>query len=383
MKNWKKVLVMVLSICMIAGLAACGGGNTNGDETQLKPGDEGFSIAKEDLKVGVVHIGNPSDGAGYTYAHDLGIVGMQENLGLSDDQIVRKNNISDADASATETAIRELIEDGCNVIFATSYGYMDVVEAMAEEFPQVVFFHCSGYKKNDTNFTNYFGRIYQARYLTGIVAGMQTETNKIGYVMAFDGMAETVGGCDAFALGVASVNPDAKVYVQVTNTWFDLTKERQAAEALLDIGCDVIAQHQDTTAPQQAAQDRGVWGIGYNSDMSVETPEANLTSALWHWDVYYTYAVQSLIDGTFTTDIYYTGMETGLVGIADLTDNVKPGVAEKVEEAKQGLLDGTIKVFEGEIIDNTGEVRLKEGEVLSDTDITQNINWYVQNVEVQ
>lgn len=216
------------------------------------------AIAKEDIKVGVIHITDPAEGSGYTYTHDLGIQGMQKNIGLDDSQIVRKNNVSDSDATAIENAIRECIEEGCNVIFATSWGFMDTCEALAEEFPEVIFSHGTGYKSNGVNFNNYFGRIYQARYLAGIAAGLKTESNKLGYVAAMgQDNSEVTGGINAFAMGAYSVNPDCEVYVKVTNSWFDPEGETQAAQALVDLGCDVIAQHCDTPNPQTVAEQNG------------------------------------------------------------------------------------------------------------------------------
>lgn len=152
-------------------------------------------ISKDDIKVGVIHLSDPSEGSGYTYTHDLGIQGMQQNLGLSDDQIVRKLNVPDSDADATRKAIKECIDEGCNIIFTTSWGYMETTAQMAEEYPDIYFSHGTGYMSNGKNFNNYFGRIYQARYLSGIVAGMNTKTNKIGYVAAMDsGNSEVTGG---------------------------------------------------------------------------------------------------------------------------------------------------------------------------------------------
>ena len=158
------------------------------------------------------------------------------------------------------------------------------IAEMAEEYPDVYFSHGTGYMSNGRNFNNYFGRIYQARYLSGIVAGMNTTTNKIGYVAAMDNSnSEVTGGIDAFALGIYSVNPDAKVYVKVTNSWYDPEAEENAAKTLLDMDCDVIAQHCDTEYPQTLAQERGVYSIGYNSDMSKNAPEACLCSVIWNW----------------------------------------------------------------------------------------------------
>lgn len=344
-----------------------------------------IQYSKEDVKVGVIHIGNPSDGSGYSYTHDLGIQDMQASLGLSDDQIIRKNNVSDGDPTATETAIRECIEAGCNVIFGTSWGYMDTMEALAEEFPEVVFSHGTGYKSNGTNMNNYFGRIYQARYLSGIVAGMKTESNLIGYVAAMGSEnSEVTGGIDAFAMGVASVNPDAKVYVKVTNSWYSPTEETNAAKALIAEGCDVIAQHCDTPNPQLEAESAGVWGIGYNSDMIKDAPAATLTSVVWNWGAYYTQAVQQVIDGTWNAENYYGGMAEGLLDISELNSTLcTEEMQAKVDEARDNILNNGFNVFDGVIETNDGSTVGEEGSTLDDATITGGINWYYKNVEVK
>lgn len=321
-------------------------------------------IAKEDIKVGVLYISDPAEGSGYSYTHDLGIQGMQENLGLSSDQIVRKI-VDDSDAQATEASIRECIDEGCNVIFSTSWGYMETTAAMAEEYPDIYFSHGTGYKSNGKNFNNYFGRIYQARYLSGIVAGMNTKSNLIGYVAAQDSSnSEVTGGIDAFAIGVASVNPDAKINVIITNSWYDPEKEEAASRQLLDMGCDVMAQHCDTAYPQTLAQERGVYGIGYNSDMSKETPDSCLTSVIWNWSAYYTSAVKSIIDGSWDGSNYYGGMAEGLVGITNLASFAAEGTQEKVDEATAAILSGQSNVFDGVMTTNTGETIGQEGSTL-------------------
>lgn len=254
----KKVLAWVLCLMLTLGMVSVA-------SAEFAP------VNKDDLKVGFVFIGDVSD-KGYTYAHYQGLLDMQQNLGLSDDQILIKTNVSED--SSCETALRELVEAGCQIIFGNSYGYMNYMAELADEYPEVIFSHCSGYMSNDTNFNNYFGAIYQARYLAGIAAGLKTQTNKIGFVAAMQ-TPEVIGGFDAFALGVQSVNPDAVVYVKYTNSWYDATLERQTADALLDLGCDVIGQHCDTANPQIAAQERGVWGCGYNADMTVDAPQGS------------------------------------------------------------------------------------------------------------
>ena len=236
---------------------------------------------------------------------------------------------------------------------------------------------------NGKNFNNYFGRIYQARYISGIVAGMNTKTGKIGYVAAQDSSnSEVTGGIDAFAMGVYSVNPDAKVYVKVTNSWFDPDAEKAAAEELLAMGCDVMSQHCDTPYPQTLAQAKGVYGIGYNSDMSKETPDSCLCSVIWNWSAYYTSAVQSIIDGTWDGSNYYGGMTEGLVEVTQLADFCVEGTQEKVDEATAQILSGLFNVFDGVIETNDGSTVGEAGKTLDDATITGGINWYFKNVVV-
>ena len=387
----KKLLSILLAGAMVLSLAACGGdtGTSTSEPASASTGtSESASatggIPKDEIKVGVIHLSDPAEGSGYTYTHDQGIIGMQQNLGLRDDQIVRKISVDDTDAAAVETAITECVEEGCNIIFATSWGYMDTCEALAEEFPDVIFSHGTGYKSNGTNFNNYFGRIYQARYLSGIIAGMKTETGKIGYVAAMgQENGEVTSGCNAFAMGVASVNPDAEVYVSVTNSWFDPEGEKQAAERLIAEGCDVIGQHCDTPNPQTAAEEHGVWGVGYNSDMTKDAPGATLTSVMWDWSVYYTKAVQNVIDGTWVAgekvDNYFGDMADGLVTLGEFnSDLVTDEMIAKVEEVKAQIVSGEWDVFDGktEIMDNEGNAHTLEGADYG------SCNWYYENLNV-
>ncbi len=398
MKN--RITAVVASAIFLSGiLAGCGAGVSEPDDYVTNEGyeivaeaagvtetsadvDTSEKISTEDIKVGVLYITDPSEGSGYSYTHDLGILGMQSNLGLSDDQIVRKI-VDDGDTEGTRTAIEECISDGCNIIFTTSWGYMDVTAEMAEKYPDVYFSHGTGYKSNGTNFNNYFGRIYQARYLSGIVAGMNTTSNKIGYVAAQDtSNAEVTGGIDAFAIGVASVNPDAEIYVSVTHSWYDPEAEEAASRKLLDLGCDVMAQHCDTPYPLTLAQEYGVYGIGYNSDMSKEVPQTCLCSVVWNWSAYYTAAVDSIIEGTWSGENYYGGMNEGLVAITDLASFCKEGTEEKVSEAAAAIMSGSSNVFDGELRTNTGDVIGNAGSTLDDATITGAIDWYYENVVV-
>lgn len=381
--KYKIVPVLLLSLLV---LTACKSSTiddfatNNGGE---KKEENEMGIPKEDIKVGVLHISDPAEGSGYSYTHDLGIQGMQKNLGLSDKQIVRKLNVDDGNPDEIKEAIQECVDEGCNIIFTTSWGYMEPTAEMAEKYPDIYFSHGTGYMSNGKNFNNYFGRIYQARYLSGIVAGMNTKTNKIGYVAAQDYTnSEVTGGIDAFAMGVYEVNPDAVIYVRVTNSWFDPDAEQAAAKELLGINCDVMAQHCDTPYPQTLAQEKGVYGIGYNSDMSKETPDSCLCSVIWNWEAYYTSAVQSIIDGTWDGSNYYGGMAEGLVDITSLADFCVEGTQEKVNEARTQILSGKFNVFDGVIELNDGNTVGEEGKTLDDATITGGINWYFKNVVV-
>ena len=253
---------------------------------------------------------------------------------------------------------RSCVEEGCQVIFATSWGYMDYVEEMAEEYPEVMFAHGTGYKSNGKNFIKYFGKINQARYLSGIAAGLKTASNKIGYVAAQNSEnGEVTSGVDAFAMGVESVNPDAKVYVKVTGSWFDPEGEGQAAKSLIDLGCDVIAQHCDTANPATEAEKAGVYAVGYNSDMSEKAPGATLTSVVWDWSVFYTEAVKNVIEGTWDGKDYFGSMQDGLVTLSPLSDLCAEGTKEKVQEVQDKIMSGEWDIFDGttEYEDNQGE----------------------------
>ncbi|MBQ2967712.1 MAG: BMP family ABC transporter substrate-binding protein [Clostridia bacterium] len=390
MKTFKKVLALVLVAMLAIGLCACGGNEEGGAAGE-----------KAALKIGVIHIGDPADGSGYSYTHDLGIQGMQKNLGLSDDQIVRKLNIADNDPAATQTAIEACIAEGCNLIFGTSYGYMDTMEALASQYPDVYFSHGTGYKSNDVNFNNYFGRIYQARYLAGIAAGLKTETNKVGYVAAYGTeLAETCSGINAFALGVQAVNPEAVVYVKTLNSWFDPANETAYADALIDMDCDVIAQHCDTANPQIAAQNKGVFGCGYNSDMTAEAPKAHLTAPIWNWDVYYTTAAQAVLDGKWAElGNYYGGLQEGFVDVSPLSENCAEGTQEIIDQVKALIVSGEWDVFSGvklsvedgaivmtdaDILDNAGNVVIAKGAPLVENGVIQgSMNYFVEGVELK
>lgn len=323
-------------------------------------------VALKDLKVGMVLIGSQDDG--FSGAHYAGLEGMKTELGLNDEQVLYKFNVPEN--AECDAALRELVDAGCQIIFGNSWGFMNFMEEVALEYPEVIFSHCSGYKNNGVNFNNYFGRIYQARYLAGIAAGLKTQTNKIGYVAAWADNAEVNGGINAFALGIQSVNPEAVVYVKYISSWFDPTLEKQTAVALLSADCDVIAQHVDTSMPQVAAEEAGKFGVGYNTDMTPAAPKAHLTAPIWHWSSVYTAQVNDVVNGTWLPVNYFLGLKENMVDISPLSENVAEGTVGKIEEARAKILSGEWDVFTGPIYNNLGELVVEEGAALEDSDIT-------------
>jgi basic membrane protein A len=375
--NFRMLTAMPGGIIIFFFLTAFGG-----CEKTPVPWQPGEPLKKEYIKVGVIHPNEINETSLYDWAHYIGTLEMQRKLGLKDEQIIRRVNVFEEDPAETEAVIRECINEGANIIIAPSYGYMETCAKLAEEYPRVVFAHAMGYKYNDTNFTNYSPRFYQARYLSGIVAGLKTKSNKIGFVaaMAKDN-SEVTRNINAFALGVESVNPGARIHVKVTYSWFDPMGEEEAARALIAQGCDVIAQHCNTAYPQRAAQTAGVWGIGFNCDMSVYAPASVLTSVVLHWGVYYSALVQSVIDGAFTTAPYFGGIADGVVDIAPLSAELTTAeMAVMVEDARRRMIAGTFNVFDGELETNEGGIIGTKGQTLADPEIISNIHWYYRNV---
>jgi len=225
----------------------------------------------------------------------------------------------------------------------------------------------------------YFGRMYQPRYLSGIVAGMKTESNTIGYVAAFP-IPEVIRGINAFTLGVRSVNPDAKVKVVWTSTWYDPAAEKEAAKSLLEQGADVIAQHQDTPLPMQAAEEVGKFGIGYNSDMTEFAPKAVMTSPVWNWGPYYVDTVKAVLGGTWKSEQYWGPMADGIVELGPYGPMVTDEMKAAVDAKKAEIISGSWDVFTGPIKDNSGKERVAAGELMSDQDMLS-FDWFVEGVE--
>lgn len=329
------------------------------------------AVAAEKLKIGFVCI-SPAVEAGWCYSHNVARQELEKEFDIDTTMVESIQDGPDA-----ERVCLNMARKGYDMIIGTSYGYMDSMLKVAKQFPEAKFEHCSGFKTAE-NLGNYFGRIYQARYLTGMVAGKMTKSNKIGYVAAYP-IPEVVRGINAFALGVKAVNPEAKVHVVWTKTWYNPPLEKDAAKSLLDMGADVITQHQDSPGPQEAAQEAGVYSIGYHSDMSKFAPKSHLTAAIWDWTPLYEKFIKELQDGTWKAESLWPGMEMGIVKLAPYGPMVPKGVQNLVNAAADKLKKGEDTIFTGPIKDQSGAEKVKAGEKLDEKEL-QGMVWFVENV---
>jgi len=341
----RRNLFALLAIVTSVGLMATGCGSDDGDQ---------------EVKAAFIYVGPVGD-AGWTWAHDQGRQFAAEATGV-ETAFVEMVPEGTADFG---NYVRDFIGQGYNVIFGTSFGYMDDMLALADEYPDVVFEHISGYKANDTNFGNTFGRMYEPRYLSGMVAGSATSSNLIGYVAAFP-IPEVIRGINAFTLGVREVNPDAQVEVNWTSTWFDPAVEGDSAQALLDKGADVIAMHQDSTAAGEKAEAAGARWVSYNSDMSAFAPVAYLTAPVWNWGPRYVEIIEAAQAGTYTPGYYWGSMADGVVDLAPIAADVDSGVTDQVLAAKEAIIAGDLHPFTGPLHDQDGYLVLGAGEVMDD-----------------
>ncbi|MBQ9512797.1 MAG: BMP family ABC transporter substrate-binding protein [Lachnospiraceae bacterium] len=363
----KKKLIsgMLAVVFMAVTLAGCGGNSAGGNSGTTGGGTQeassegaaaGEATDASAIKVGVITIGDENEG--YTEAHLKGINGMKEALGLSDDQVLLKTNIPETEAAYE--AATDLVDQGCNIIFANSFGHETYMMQAAGEFPEVEFCHATGYQAASsglTNFHNYFTAIYQSRYVSGVVAGMKLnemidngdilpEDAKIGYVGAFP-FAEVISGFTSFYLGARSVCPSVTMTVKYTNSWADLSLEKEVAKQLIADGAVLISQHADTVGAPTGCQEEGVPCVGYNISMISAAPDQALTSATMDWSKYYTYAVQCVIDGNAIDVDWAKGYPEGVNLITELNEGVvAEGTKEKVEEIEAQLTAGTFHVFD-------------------------------------
>lgn len=329
----------------------------------------------EDAKVGFVYVG-PIGDHGWSYRHDIGRQAIEAELGDAASTSFVESVPEGADA---ERVIRQLAQTGHNLIFTTSFGYMNPTEKVAKQFPNVKFEHATGYKRAD-NLSTYAARFYEGRYVAGVIAGKMTKSNIVGYVGSFP-IPEVVRGINSFMMGAWSVNPDVKVKIVWANTWYDPGKEGDAAKALIDQGADIMVQHTDSPAPLQVAENRGVLGFGQASDMIKFAPKAQLTAIVDNWDKYYVERAKAVVDGTWESQDVWGGIDSGMVEMAPYT-NMPDDVKALAEETAAKISSGAFHPFTGPIYDQAGELRIKEGEI-ADDGMLLGMDWYIQGIDAE
>ena len=329
--------------------------------------------AADAAKIGFVYV-SPIGDAGWTYQHDGGRKELEKALG---DRIETRYVENVAEGADAERVIREFAASGSKIVFATSFGYMNYVERVARQFPNVTFLHATGYK-SAKNFAPYNARFYEGRYLNGVIAGKMTKSNVLGYVGAFP-IPEVLQGINAFTLGARSVNPNVEVRVIWANSWYDPGKEREAAMTLISQGADMLTHHTDSTATVQAAEEKGVYAFGYHSDMSKYAPKSQLTATTHHCGEFYTRTVNAVLDGTWKPEGVWGGMKDGMIKLAPLNPAIPADVQAMVRDLEAKITAGSLHPFTGPVVDQAGTERLAAGAVMDDATLGK-MDYFVQGV---
>ncbi|MBI4617873.1 MAG: BMP family ABC transporter substrate-binding protein [Planctomycetes bacterium] len=357
------VLLSLFALLSLAVLPFAG----CGDDAEDDPGK---------LKVAFVYVG-PIGDAGWTYAHDQGRLAIEKEF--PDVETACAENVPEGPEARSK--IEQYARHGYRVVFTTSFGFMDPTQEVAKDYPDVLFMHCSGYKRAK-NAGTYFGRMEEAWYLAGLVAGKTAGSGKIGYVTPFP-IPEVIRFVNAFTLGAREANPNAEVRVVWIHSWFDPTKEKEAALSLIETGADLIVTGCDSSAPLTAAQEKGKLAIGYDSDNRKAAPDAFLTAPIWNWGVVYTDFVRKVRAGEIKdlSDFdWWGGMKEGVVALAPFSDKVGPEARTLVEKRTKDILAGTHKVFQGPVVRQDGSIAIPEGEAATQEELLT-MRYFVQGVQ--
>lgn len=338
----------------------------------------GTMAAEAKVKACFIYVG-PIGDFGWSYQHHQGALEAQQALG-GEEQVELAYLESVPEGADAERAIERFARSGCNIVFTTSFGFMDATNTVAKRFPDVKFEHATGFKRESPNVATYNSRFHEGRYVQGVIAAKMSQAGVAGYIASFP-IPEVVMGINAFLLGAQTVNPDFKVKVVWANTWFDPGKEADAAKALIDQGVDIITQHTDSTAPMQVAAERGIKAFGQASDMIKFGPETQLTSIVDDWGPYYTKRIKAVIDGNWEQVDVWEGMHDGHVVMAPYA-NMPDDVKAAAEETEAKIKSGELNPFTGPINKQDGSEWLKEGEIAEDG-VLLGLDFYVAGVDDQ
>ncbi|MEM1273023.1 MAG: BMP family ABC transporter substrate-binding protein [Pseudomonadota bacterium] len=349
-----------LSLTLAAGLLAAG---------------SAFADGHEPFKVGFVYVGPVGD-LGWTYEHDQGRLAVEDAYGDAVETVFVENVPEGADA---ERVMTQMVLDGADMIFTTSFGYMEATNAVAAQFPDVLFEHATGFMRNTPNVSTYSARFYEGRAVIGHIAGHMTETNTIGYIASFP-IPEVIRGINSAYLHAREVNPDVEMRVVWVYTWFDPATEADAARALIDQGVDVLMQHTDSTAPQTAASEAGILSFGQASDMYQFAPEPRISSIIDDWAPYYVRRVGEAMDGTWEQADTWEGIGPGMVEIGEMTEVIPEEVRASATALMESIADGSYHPFTGPINMQDGSAWLAEGEIADDGTLA-GMDFYIEGVE--
>ncbi len=333
------------------------------------------ALAQEDpVKVGFVYVGPVGDG-GWTYEHDQARQAVEEEYGDKVETVFQESVPEGADA---ERVMTQMALSGADIIFATSFGYMDPTVNVAAKFPDVKFEHATGYKRAD-NLATYSARFYEGRAIQGHIAGKMTESDIIGYIASFP-IPEVIRGINSAYIHARKVNPDVEFRIVWAYTWFDPAKEADAAKALIEQGADVVLQHTDSTAPQAAAEQAGgVVTFGQASDMAEYAPMPRVSSIIDDWAPYYIARVGAVMDGTWESTDTWDGIGPGMVGIGEISDAVPADVKAEALAMKDAIASGDYHPFTGPLKKQDGSDWLAEGEVADDATLA-GMDFYVEGL---
>jgi len=332
------------------------------------------SVLAADTKACFVYVG-PIGDFGWSYQHDQGRLAVEKELGV--ETAYQESVAEGADA---ERAIERFARSGCNIIFTTSFGYMEPTNKVAKKFPDVKFEHATGFKRESPNVSTYGSKFYQGRYVQGKIAAMESKTGVAGYIASFP-IPEVVRGINSFILGAQSVNPDFKLKVVWVNSWFDPGKEADAANTLVAQGVDILTQHTDSTAAMQVAQEKGIKAFGQASDMIRFGEDVQLTAIIDDWAPYYIKRVKDVIDGKWESHDVWLGMDGGEVVMAPYT-NMQEETAKAAAEIEAKIKSNEFEPFTGPIFKQDGTQWLAEGQVAEEGELL-GMNFYVKGVDDQ
>ena len=366
-----RLLAVLAALALALAAVGCGGEDDDAaDQPAETDAAETEAADAEPFTVGFIYIGPPGD-HGWTFEHDRARQHIEELEGL---ETIAIDSVPEANAGP---AIDQLVAQGAEMIFATSFGYGDTVIQKAQQYPDVLFEHATGFQRAD-NVSTYFVEHWNPAYVLGVLAGRMTESNRLGYVASFP-IAEIVRDVNAYTLGARSVNPDATVEVVFINTWFDPPTEKQAASSLIDAGADVLFGITDSPSVLEEAAEQGIYASTWNSDMTRFGPDAFLSSIVLNWAPYYEQRVQEAREGAWGSHDYWGTLAEDVVQLAPIGESVPEDVRSEVEEQLAGLTDGSLNPFVGPIRDQSGEVRIAEGEEVSFEQFLE-WDWFVEGV---